>query len=284
MPSPITQFAPLGMLQDAGSLVAPVSRAAQDSGSGISGAGRSAEVSWSGTPATTMATREDVYAANANDGIALAQAAGATLGQAANALRGMRKLAHQAGGAPTDQRAALDARFQALGAAVRHALESAQINGRTIFGADAGSTSFRVGPGADRDSLVTVTTHDLLGSDALQAVTNGGRTSRLEAQMVPPALTEYLDNVIEQLDQAVAQIDDERHALTVTELRFGAALGEILDAAQDPSQSRVTIGDARSASSATQALAGQITRSPESAAFALGGVTPLRVLGLLIAA
>lgn len=279
MSSPITLFAPLGALPDVGTPATRVPHTARESDT-VAPPSRSAEVDWSGTPGPGAAHQPtDLHATDANAGIALAQTAGAALDRVTGALRGMRALASHAGTASPDERPALEQQFEALGAAVRRVLEETQADGRPIFGSGAGSTAFRVG--ADGAHRITVNTHDLLGHDALQAVTTGPQASLAEPRVVPPALAEHLGNVIAELDLAAAHVADERGALATAELRFDAALAEMLDAARDGAAHGRTLADAGSAASTAQALSGQIRQDPGAAVFALTSPAPLRVLGLL---
>lgn len=280
MTSPVTLFAPLGALQDVGTLATPTPRLAPQ-GSGAASTSHSARVDWSGDPGTgTPRQPADMQLAQANDGIALAQTAGNALDRVAGALRGMRALAGRAGTAEPDERATLEAQFQALGAAVRRVLEGTRSDdGRAIFGADADTITFRASNDAEQG--ITVTTHDLLGNDAVRAVTSGTPSGIGDLQLVPPALTEHLEHVMEQIDGAATVVEAERSALATTELRFDAALAEMLDAAQEQALAGRGISSSSGAASAAQALGGQIRQDPGPALFALASAPPLRVLGLL---
>lgn len=132
---------------------------------------------------------------NAGDGMSMAQAADASLGQTSEMMTRMRELATQAanGTNGTSDMANLNKEYQQLASEVTRTLTNTDFNGKKILGANAGAVDFIIG--ADATDKITVTTSDMTANANITAVTAGDLTSAANSLTAMTNLSKALDDI-----------------------------------------------------------------------------------------
>lgn len=167
---------------------------------------------------------------NAADGLSLAQAADAALGQVADLMTRMKELATQSANATNGagERANLQKEFGELAAEIGRVLSGAEFNGQKILGANAGDKKFIVG--AESTDAITVTTTDMAGNADVTAVTGANISTDTGAEAAMDAITTALDTLtteralygamMSRFDSAMAGLQSQSSALEAARSRI----------------------------------------------------------------
>ena len=207
---------------------------------------------------------------NAGDGLSLASAADAAIGQTVDLVTRMRELATQAanGTNGTTDQAKLDSEFQELADEVTRTLAGADFNGVKILAGGAGAKEFIVG--AASTDAITVTTTNLSTDATITAVTGGDLTSAANAKTA-------MDNITTALDT----LTEERALYGATMSRFDSAIAGLSSqsAALDEARSRIMDTDYASEMAAMQKT--QVLSQAATAMLSQANQRPAAVLSLL---
>lgn len=169
---------------------------------------------------------------NAGDGLSLAQAADAALGQVSDLMTRMKELSTQAANATNGagERANLQREFGELAAEVGRALSGADFNGRRILAGDAGAQKFIVG--ASPTDAITVTTANMSTNANVVAATGADISTAAGAETAMTAISTALDTLtteralygatMSRFDSAISGLQSQSAALS-------AAHGRIMD-------------------------------------------------------
>ncbi len=174
---------------------------------------------------------------NAGDGISLAQTAEGALGGITESLQRMRELAVQSANDSnsTDDRASLDAEYQALALEITRVIGGTQFNGTDVL-ATAGTQDFQIGANNSANDRISVATVDY-GADAsigsAGTVITGDLTDKANSQAAIDDIDTALDTVNSAratYGAAQSRIESAVRTLEVTRENTAAARGRIVDA------------------------------------------------------
>jgi flagellin len=220
---------------------------------------------------TTQVRGLAVAMRNANDAISMAQVAEGGLGKVADALQRMRELAVQSANATNtaDDRAALDAEYQALGAEIGRVLGGTSFNGVAVL-ATAGSSVFQVGANTTANDTITVATVDLTTNATITAVTGGDVTSAANAS-----------TAIDDIDDALTTLSTQRAGWGAAQNRFESVVANLAVSKENVEASRGRILDADYAQETANLTRAQILQQAGTAMLAQANIAPQNVLALL---
>ena len=209
---------------------------------------------------------------NANDAISLAQTAEGSLGKLSDMAQRMRDLAVQSANATNgvDDRANLDAEYQALAEEITRTIAGTRFNGQAIIAADAATLTFQVGAGTTAEDTIDVTTTDLSADATVTAVTGGDLTSAANS-------TTAIDN----LDALLTTINSNRATFGAVQNRFESVISTLQVAAENQSAARSRIMDADYASETAALTRAQVLQQAGTAMLAQANSIPNNVLSLL---
>lgn len=207
---------------------------------------------------------------NANDAVSLAQTAEGSLGKVGEMLQRMRELAVQSKNATntTDDRSALDAEFQELGAEITRTISATRFNGLNVLAGDAGTKTFQIG--ANVGDTVDVVTTDLSGASEVTDVTGGDVTSVTNAA-----------SAIGYIDAALDKVNSERALYGAAQNRFDAIISVLQISAENIAAARGRIIDADFAQETSNLSRSQILQQAGTAMVAQANALPQQVLQLL---
>ncbi len=213
---------------------------------------------------------------NANDGISLAQTADGALASVGDNLQRMRELTIQAlnstnSGSDKDS---LDQEFQQLGAEITRVIGGTKFNGAAILAGSAGALTFQVGANTTVNDTLTVTTTNLSTDASITAVTGANINSTNNT-------TAALNTVVDNIDSAINDINNQRAVYGATQNRFNAVVTNLQSSVENQSAASSRITDADFASETANMSRAQILQQAGTAMVAQANQLPQQVLKLL---
>ena len=207
---------------------------------------------------------------NANDGISLAQTAEGGLNEVGNMLQRMRELAVQSanGTNSDDDRANLDAEYQALGAEITRLSDTTQFNGLFVIGANADTFQFQVG--ANAGETLDIDTVDIDTADVAAAI---GTDIQADAATASAAIA--------LVDAAIDQVTTDRATYGAAQSRFESAINNLQIGIENQSAARGRIVDADFAVETASLTRSQILQQAGNAMVSQANSAPQSVLQLL---
>jgi len=251
---------------------------------------------------------------NANDGISMVQTMESTFGKVNDSLQRMRELAVQSANDTNNcsDRNSLDKEFQKLAEEINRVMKGTTFNGKAVLagaGGDAatglGSFTFQVGANttANVDSI-TIQTSNWTGTagnvndgtgvattNKIGAVTNidgtltatGGALSigEFQADGTTANTNTSINSVIDKIDAAIGQVNDERATLGSYQSHFDAAISNLQSASEAQSAAKSRIMDADYAAESANLSRAQILQQAGQAMLAQANQQPQQVMSLL---
>lgn len=222
---------------------------------------------------STQVRGMNVAIRNANDGISLAQTAEGALGKIGDSLQRMRELSVQsANGTNTaNDRANLDAEYQALKEEIGRAVGAAKFNGKELLNQPTDPFVFQVGPNTDATDKVEINMSNLQESvvDTLTSSNIGGEDST-----EPYA-------AITLLDAAIQEVTSVRASFGAAQNRFESVIANLQVSSENLSAARGRIMDADFAAETAELSRTQILQQAGTAMVSQANQLPQQVLQLL---
>lgn len=225
---------------------------------------------------TTQVRGMNVAIRNANDGISLAQTADGALASVGNSLQRMRELAVQAQNSTNSgsDKDSLNQEFQQLGAEIGRVLGGTTFNGAAILGGSAGNLTFQVGANTSSNDTISITTTNMTTDASITAVTGGKIDSTVTSGTA-------LNAVINNIDEAINDINSQRAIFGATQNRFSAVITNLQTSVENQSAASSRITDADFASETSNMSRAQILQQAGTAMVAQANQLPQQVLKLL---
>ncbi|WP_298234196.1 flagellin [uncultured Azohydromonas sp.] len=235
---------------------------------------------------------------NANDGISMVQTMESTWGKVSDNLQRMRELAVQSANDTnnTSDRESLNKEFQKLGEEINRVIKGTTFNKKDVLatagGGSTGSMTFQVGANTTANvDTITIQTSDWTQAqvnngtgvatdnliDAVTNITNGGTMANIGAA----ASSTDIRGVIDDIDAALGQVNDERATLGAYQSHFDAAISNLQSASEAQSAARSRIMDADYASETANLSRAQILQQAGQAMLAQANQQPQQVMSLL---
>lgn len=215
---------------------------------------------------------------NSNDGISLAQTADGALAQVGNSLQRMRELAVQARNATnsSSDKNSLNKEFSQLQSEIQRVLGGTAFNGKHVLGADATQLDFQVGANTTKDDTVSIKTTDMTKDAKISAVTNTS-TAVINAAATSGAIGTVIDNI----DQAINEVNDTRATFGATQSRFDSIISNLQSSVENQSAARGRIMDADFAAETANMSRANVLQQAGTAMIAQANQQPQAVLSLL---
>ena len=215
---------------------------------------------------------------NANDGISYAQTAEGALAKVGDALQRMRELAVQARNSTysASDKDSLNTEFGQMQSEITRILGGTKFNGTAIF-ASTGSINFQVGAGTTNDDSINVN----FGSTAFNANSTITDVTGSVASIGSGASTTDIGNVIDNLDTALNNINEERGNWGARQTRFESVIANLQVSVENQSAARSRIMDADFAAETAALSRNQILQQAGTAMLAQANALPQNVLSLL---
>jgi flagellin len=223
----------------------------------------------------------NVAVRNANDGISLAQTADGALASVGDALQRMRELAVQSANSTnsSSDKDSLNQEFAQLGAEIQRVLGGTTFNGKAIIGSDAGTLTFQVGANTTTNDSISIATTDLT-QDSLITVVAGTATGTA-ASIGSDADASAINTVIDNIDAAINDINNQRATMGASENRFNAVVSNLQSSVVNQSAAESRITDADFATETANMSRAQILQQAGTAMVAQANQLPQQVLKLL---
>jgi flagellin len=214
---------------------------------------------------------------NSNDGISLAQTAEGALAKVGDSLQRMRELAVQARNSTNsdDDKDSLNKEFSELQEEITRVLGGTSFNGQKILGADATALTFQIGANTTPDDTITVTTNNMAAATAISVIT--GSAAVIDATATSGAIATVIDNI----DNALDEVNNTRATFGATQSRFEAVIANLQQAVENQAAARSRIMDADFASETANLSRAQILQQAGNAMIAQANQAPQQVLSLL---
>ena len=224
---------------------------------------------------TTQVRGMNVAVRNANDGISLAQTAEGALGKVGDALQRMRELAVQGRNATntTADLGSLGKEFTELANEIKRVTAGTTFNNRAILAGDSGTQTFQIGANTTADDRVDVKTKNMSTEGTITAVTG--------ATFDDTVATTDMDQIINDIDDAIDTTSAERAVLGASQNRFDAVISNLMVSVENQSAARSRIMDADYASETANLSRSQILQQAGTAMIAQANQMPQQVLSLL---
>ncbi|MGB5451181.1 MAG: flagellin [Sedimenticolaceae bacterium] len=208
---------------------------------------------------------------NANDGISMAQTAEGALGEVTNALQRMRELAVQAANdtSSTDDKAALDAEYQALSEEITRITTATEFNGTAVIGG-AASLEFQVGYKSGADQIITVDTVDVAAETNVALALAGDITDKANA-----------NTAMTNIDNALTEVSTVRADFGAAQNRLESTVRNTANIIENQSAARSRIRDADFAAETANLTRTQILQQAGTAMLAQANQVPQIALSLL---
>jgi flagellin len=241
---------------------------------------------------------------NSNDGISMVQTMESTWGKVSDSLQRMRELAVQAANDTNSDsdKDSLNKEFQQLGKEINRVIQGTTFNGKNIMAGDGvvGSNNyytFQIGANTSAHDSINVQTSDwtqttvndgtgTLGpANEINDVTdiaNGGTTMlSIGSGVTAAAIASDPNNVIDQIDEAINQVNDERANLGAYQSRFESVISNLQSSSEAQSAAKSRIMDADYASESANLSRTQILQQAGNAMLAQANQQPQQVMSLL---
>lgn len=215
---------------------------------------------------------------NANDGISYAQTAEGALAKVGDALQRMRELAVQSRNSTNSasDKDSLNTEFGQMQSEITRILGGTKFNGAAIF-ATSGSINFQVGAGTTTDDSISVD----FGSTAFNANTTITDVTGSTAVIGSSADAAAIGTVIDNLDDALNTINQERGNWGARQTRFESVIANLQVSVENQSAARSRIMDADFAAETAALSRNQILQQAGTAMLAQANSLPQNVLSLL---
>ena len=214
---------------------------------------------------------------NTNDGISMSQTADGALAQVGNSLQRMRELAVQARNATnsSSDKGSLNKEFSQLQSEITRVLGGTTFNGKHMLGADATTLNFQVGANTTKDDTVSIKTTDMTKDAKIASVTTS--TAVIDASASSGAIGTTIDNI----DQAINQVNDTRATFGATQSRFDSIISNLQTGVENQSAARSRIMDADFAAETANMSRANVLQQAGTAMIAQANQQPQQVLALL---
>jgi flagellin len=230
----------------------------------------------------------NVAVRNANDGISLSQTAEGALAKVGDSLQRMRELAVQARNATNSEsdKDSLNKEYQELASEINRVIGGTTFNGQQIL-ANVGSLTFQIGANTTANDSITINTTDMSADPSIVAVTTASIGSGVDAGTTrtnaKPAVSDAtgMAKVIDDIDDAIDNINDTRAAYGATQSRFDAVISNLQQAVENQAAARSRIMDADFAQETANMSRAQILQQAGTAMVAQANQLPQQVLQLL---
>ncbi len=214
---------------------------------------------------------------NANDGISMAQTAEGALAKVGDSLQRMRELAVQARNATnsSSDKDSLNKEFAELQKEITRVLGGTTFNGKAILGSEATSMTFQVGANTTANDVLTIAGSDLTTNTTITAVTGTSAT------IAAAATSGDIATVIDNIDSAIDEINNQRATYGATQSRFDAVISNLQQSVEAQAAARSRIMDADFAAETANLSRAQILQQAGNAMIAQANSLPQQVLSLL---
>ena len=214
---------------------------------------------------------------NANDGISMAQTAEGALSKVGDALQRMRELAVQSRNATnsSSDKDSLNKEFGQLQAEIDRVLGGTTFNGKSLLGTGATSMEFQIGANTTANDVITVASEDMSTRSDITVVT--GTSASIGASATAGAI----DTVIDNIDEAINTVNDQRANFGAAQSRFDAVIANLQQSVEAQSAARSRIVDADFAVETANMSRAQILQQAGTAMVAQANQMPQGVLRLL---
>lgn len=215
---------------------------------------------------------------NANDGISMSQTAEAGMGNITETLQRMRDLAVQAanfGSVSSADRAKLQTEFRQLGNEIHRIIQNTEFNGKKILNGSLSNAIFQVGPNTSANNQISITISNL---------ENMSGVNQLFGSLAFIGSNATFSNVmsaINNIDVAIAKIDNFRATLGAIQNRFTTTISNLQSSIENQSAARSRIMDADFATETAQLSRAQILQQAGTAMLAQANQSTQGVLRLL---
>jgi flagellin len=218
----------------------------------------------------------NVAVRNANDGISLAQTAEGALAKVGDALQRMRELAVQARNATnsSSDKDSLNKEFRELQSEIGRVLGGTTFNGKNILGDDATTLTFQIGANTTTDDVIEITTENLTTATDITNVTSG-------AVIDSTATVGAIATVIDNIDDAIDNVNNTRATFGATQSRFDAIISNLQQSVENQAAARSRIMDADFAQETAAMSRAQILQQAGTAMVAQANQMPQQVMRLL---
>jgi flagellin len=241
---------------------------------------------------------------NSNDGISMVQTMESTWGKVSDSLQRMRELAVQAANdtnSGTDKDS-LNKEFQQLGQEINRVIQGTTFNGKKIMAADGvvGSNNyytFQIGANTSTNDSIKVQTSDWTKTavndgtgtgtvnNDIDAVTDisgtVGNMLKIDSSMTSAAIAQGGTSVIDKLDAAINQVNNERANLGAYQSRFESVISNLQSSSEAQSAAKSRIMDADYATESANLSRTQILQQAGNAMLAQANQQPQQVMSLL---
>jgi flagellin len=219
----------------------------------------------------------NVAVRNANDGISLAQTAEGALSQVSDSLQRMRELAVQARNSTnsSSDKDSLNKEFSQLQSEITRVLGGTAFNGKHVLGADATTLNFQVGANTTADDTVSIATNNMTQDSKITAIT--GSSAVIDSTATDGAIGTVIDNI----DQAIDDVNDTRATFGASQSRFDSIISNLQIGVENQSAARARIMDADFASETANMSRAQVLQQAGTAMIAQANQQPQQVLSLL---
>ncbi len=215
----------------------------------------------------------NVAVRNVNDAISLAQTMEGALDEVSNMVQRIRELGLQAanGTYSANDRAALNAEYDALTSEIARVADKTTWNGTNFLGAGAAAVSFQIGP--DANTTATLTFSDI--DSSMAGVSNLALAANGVSSVAEASAT------IGYADDALSQINTLRSNIGAFVNRLNYAADNLTNVATNTAASRSRIQDTDYAQATTELAKRQIIQQAATAMLAQANQQPASVLSLL---
>jgi flagellin len=219
----------------------------------------------------------NVAVRNANDGISLSQTAEGALSQVSDSLQRMRELAVQARNSTnsSSDKDSMNKEFSQLQSEITRVLGGTAFNGKHILGSDATTLNFQVGANTTADDTVSIATTNMTNDSKITAVT--GSSAAIDSTATDGAIGTVIDNI----DQAIDDVNDTRATFGASQSRFDSIISNLQIGVENQSAARARIMDADFASETANMSRAQVMQQAGTAMIAQANQLPNQVLSLL---
>jgi flagellin len=215
---------------------------------------------------------------NANDGISMAQTAEAGMGNITETLQRMRDLAIQAanfGSVSSEDREKLQTEFRQLGSEIHRIIENTEFNGKKILNGSLSNAIFQVGPNTSANNQISITISNL------ELMSGVNQLFGSLASIGSNATFSNVMSAINNIDVAIAKIDNFRATLGAIQNRFTTTISNLQSSIENQSAARSRIMDADFATETAQLSRAQILQQAGTAMLAQANQSTQGVLRLL---
>jgi flagellin len=227
-----------------------------------------------------------------------------TWGKVSDSLQRMRELAVQAANDTNSNsdKDSLNKEFQQLGQEINRVIQGTTFNGKNVMAADGtnGGTNaytFQIGANTSTNDSIKVQTSDWTQTTVndgtgtgtvnndIDAVTDisgtVGNMLKIDSSMTSADIAQGGSSVIDKLDAAINQVNDERANLGAYQSRFESVISNLQSSSEAQSAAKSRIMDADYATESANLSRTQILQQAGNAMLAQANQQPQQVMSLL---